>query len=689
MCGIAGILNRIGAVGYDQVKAMADLMRHRGPDDEGYIFIDPVSGQSVALAGDDTVKDIFQQEFKYAPRRLIQNWLGRSSVYRLGMATRRLSILDLSPAGHQPMCNEDGTLWIVYNGEVYNYQEIRKELQSRGYRFVSNTDTEVVLYAYQEWGPSCLRKFNGMWAFSIWDARRCALFCACDRFGIKPFYYFYDGDVFAFASEIKAILGAGVVGRIPNDEIIYDYLVHGWVDHSDETFFRGIKRLRGGYWLSISEGTGALTIQRYYDIQEKQEPLELPSDEEYAQRFYWLFEDSIRLRLISDVPVGTCLSGGLDSSSIACVVNRVKREQSGAAKKENLQKVFTARFKEYDEIQFALQVAERIAAEAYWISPTVEMFVHELNNFVWHQEEPFDFIGAYAQWCVYKLIHQTGIKVTLDGQGGDELLAGYYSSYISELFMDLLSKFQLRSLLKEIIYLNLLYNPSVYNNSFSSKILYWAGRLPRWAYRKVFGYVRRRLGSQDRSAPWVRAEFASRVSRREIFQPPQFSSRFERHLYERFMLKGLPGLLRLADKSSMAHSVESRTPFLDYRLVEFLFSLPREQKIRKGVTKYVLRKAMTGILPEAIRNRRDKMGFYPHFDSWLTNELNSLITEILTSKRFQSRPYVDPAKAMQGLDSYLNGNMSIGVYIWRWINLELWMRQFIDQFRSPLDPGKS
>jgi asparagine synthase (glutamine-hydrolysing) len=657
---------------------MADLVRHRGPDDEGYVFIDPSSARSVALAGDDTTEDIFQHEFKYAPTQFIQSWLGRHSVYRLGMMARRLSILDLSPAGHQPMCNDDGTVWIVHNGEIYNYQEIRKELQSKGYRFVSNTDTEVILHAYQEWGPLCLHKFNGMWAFSIWDARHHLLFCACDRFGIKPFYYFYDRDVFAFASEIKAILGSGMVGRVPNDEIIYDYLVHGLVDHRDETFFRGINRLRGGHWLSISEGAGAPTVQCYYDIREKQEPLELLSDDEYARRFYGLFEDSIRLRLISDVPVGTCLSGGLDSSSIACVVNRVKREQSRAAREEDFQKVFTACFEEYDESRFALEVAERIAAEAHWISPTAEAFAQELDNLMWHQEEPFDFIGAYAQWCVFKLIHQTGIKVTLDGQGGDELLAGYYRDYISELLMDLLSEFRLKRLFEELVAFNLVYNPKVYGIP-KSKTLYLATRLPRWAYRSVVSHARRRLGSEDRSASWLRPEFAAQVGRREIFQYQQSSTRFERQSYERFMLNGLPALLRLADKSSMAHSVESRTPFLDYRLVEFLFSIPREQKIRNGVTKCVLRKAMKGILPEVIRSRPDKMGFYPRFDSWLRNELRSLITEILTSQRFQERPYVDPAEVVREVDSYLQGNTNISRYLWRWINLELWMRRFIDR----------
>jgi len=657
---------------------MADLIRHRGPDDEGYVFINPASGQSVAMAGDDTAEGVFRSELKYAPQQLIQGYLEFSSAHHLGMAARRLSILDLSSAGHQPMCSSDGSLWIVYNGEVYNYREIREELRSKGYHFISNTDTEVVLYAYQEWGSRCLHKFNGMWAFAVWDTRRQNLFCACDRFGIKPFYYFYDGKVFVFASEIKAILGSGVVDQVPNDELIYDYLVYGWVDHREETFFQGVKRLRGGCWLNLSARTGALTVQRYYDVLQKRSFLELGSDEEYAQRFYRLFEDSVRLRLISDVPVGICLSGGLDSSSIACIVSRIKYEQYGAATgEEQILKVFTARFEGYDESRFARQVATQIAAEAHWISPTAKGFVQELDSLIWHQEEPFEFIGAYAQWCVFKLIHQAGIKVTLDGQGGDELLAGYYRDYISALLLDLLSEFRVREFLEELVFFNLSYNPVAYGVP-KNRLLYLGSRSLHWAYRWAVRYTQSRFNSEDRAIAWLQPEFVARVDPRDSFECQKFLARFERQAYERFAWIGLPALLRLADKSSMAHSVESRTPFLDYRLVEFLFSIPRVQKMRKGVTKYVLREAMKGIIPETVRNRRDKMGFYPYLDNWLRTELKPLIKEVLTSRTLKNRPYLNPGQVLQKVELYLKGNANIGKHVWRWINLELWMRQFID-----------
>lgn len=275
MCGIAGIYNLNNEpVSQNTLKRMCDVIKHRGPDDEG-------------------------------------QWIDRN----IGFGHRRLSIIDLSSAGHQPMSNEDKTIWLTYNGEIYNYIELRPELEARGHHFKSHTDTEVIIHAYEEYGEECLNKFNEMFAFAIWDSRQNKLFCARDRFGIKPFYYYFDFRRFLFASEIKSIIEDKTIEKRPNNWIICDYLVYAYLDHTEETFFDGIKQLLPAHYLVIKDGR--LSIKRYWDLnpEEKYEPSD---DVKYAQRFYELFEDSIRLKLRSDVPVGTCLSGGLDSSSIVC-----------------------------------------------------------------------------------------------------------------------------------------------------------------------------------------------------------------------------------------------------------------------------------------------------------------------------------------------------------------------------------
>src|SRR3972149_3015976 len=284
MFGIAGILNFTDkAIRKETVREMSESLYRRGPDDEGF-YLDG----------------------------------------RIALIHRRLSIIDLSSAGHQPMCNEDNTLWLTYNGEIYNYKELTSELKMHGHIFRSMTDSEVIIHAYEEWGENCLKKFNGMWAFALWDSRKRQLFCARDRFGIKPFYYFLDENRFIFASEIKPILTDKTIPCGPNDRVIFDYLAYennDYIDHTEETFFHGIKRLMPAHYMVVNS-RGDISHSRYWDL-DPNERIDEISDEDAAQRFYNLFEDSIRLRLQSEVPLGTCLSGGLDSSSIVCMANRL------------------------------------------------------------------------------------------------------------------------------------------------------------------------------------------------------------------------------------------------------------------------------------------------------------------------------------------------------------------------------
>ena len=416
MCGITGVYSFKGTVDPMCIKRMTDLLRHRGPDDEGFLAVDSASGKVFSLIGSESKIQGLRIEDFNEPADL---FLGH----------RRLSIIDLSSAGHQPMCNEDGSLWIVYNGEIYNYLEIRKELVSLGHRFNSYTDTEVILHAYEEWGADCLSRFNGMWAFAIVDLKKKRIFCARDRAGVKPFYYVYDGKRFCFASEIKAILKMDHFSVEPNEQIIADYLFGGLIDHTRETFFKGIYQLRPGEYLLI-ENNG-LTTKPYWDIEPNE--AHFVQEDDYTASFYELLEDSIRLRLRTDVPIGTCLSGGLDSSSIVCLANRLMFNGQSIDPRlvGERQKTFSSCFEDpvYDERKFIELVIDRTGAEKNYVFPQAEALFEDLTKLIWHQDEPFGSITIYAHWNVIRLARKRGVTVLLNGQGADELLAGYLPSF--------------------------------------------------------------------------------------------------------------------------------------------------------------------------------------------------------------------------------------------------------------------
>ncbi|MBI4712412.1 MAG: asparagine synthase (glutamine-hydrolyzing) [Planctomycetes bacterium] len=414
MCGICGIYSN-EPVDKDVVKRMNDALAHRGPDDEGI-------------------------------------YLNQQSPF-VGLANRRLSIIDLSPAGHQPMSNENQTIWITYNGEIYNYIELRSELQKLGHRFRSDTDTEVIIHAYEEWGEDCLRHFNGMWAFAIWNSKRRRLFCARDHFGIKPFYYFWDGKTFVFASEIKSILTHPAVPRKPDETIIYDYLTTGLIDHSEETFFHQIKQLRPAHYLTINPDR-CLEVNKWWDIAVNHRFNDNSlNGKDITDRFKNLLEDSVRLRLRSDVPVGTCLSGGLDSSSIVCLANNLIRDNK-IIKPELIgrhQKTFSACYDDprVDERRFIKEVLNQTGAESHLTFPNGQGLWTDLERLIWHQDEPFGSTSIYAQWSVMKLTANNGVKVLLDGQGGDELMAGY-GSYQGTFIAQLINAFRITQAYREI-----------------------------------------------------------------------------------------------------------------------------------------------------------------------------------------------------------------------------------------------
>lgn len=622
MCGIAGIYNfNFEPVSMELLLKMTDIQKHRGPDDEGHY----ANGE-------------------------------------IGLGHRRLSIIDLSFDGHQPMCNEDERVWIVFNGEIYNYIELTSDLKSKGHIFKSKTDTEVIIHAYEEYGIECLQKFNGMFSFAIWDDRERKLFCARDRMGIKPFYYYLDDNKFSFASEIKAILVDDSIERKPNDQIIYEYLRHGKLDHTEDTFFDGIKHLMPAHYIIIENSD--IKIHRYWDLDTSNYSKDA-DDQESAEKLLELFKNSVKIRLRSDVPLGTCLSGGLDSSSIVCILNDLLTDKFK-------QKTFSSCFEDetYDERRFIKYVTEKTNTESNFVFPSGETLFEEILNLVWHQEEPFVSTSIYAQWNVMRLSKENDVKVLLDGQGADELLAGYHL-YFGGFYLDLLKSIQFLTLMKETMY---------FVNYYSYSELF---RIASMALRYIIPEsIMSLLRSSVNTPKWLDRDFVRLHSKKvshKSYSKQKFDKQLDEELYQRLTSTSLPALLRYEDKNSMAFSIEARVPFLDYRLIEYISSLPSSQKIKNGATKIVLRNAMKGILPEEVRNRMDKMGFVTPENIWLRTTLKDEITGILGSESFKNRKYFNSRELQREYEEYCKAEKNTSSIIWRWVNLELWFRVFIDK----------
>jgi asparagine synthase (glutamine-hydrolysing) len=612
MCGICGIA-RLGAPPQTEaVEAMAAELAHRGPDGGGTYAADGVA-----------------------------------------LAARRLAILDLSEAGAQPFASEDGLLRLVHNGEVYNHRELRRELEDRGHRFRSATDTEVVLAAYREWGDVCVERFNGMWAFALWDGDRRRVFCSRDRFGIKPFYYRQENGRFAFASEPRAFRADPSMRLEANREAVHEYLDQGYLDHLDETFLAGVRRLPPAHSLAFDES--GLRVWPYWRLEEREPPADP------AEQLRELFLDAVRLELRSDVPVGTALSGGLDSSAIAVSADHLLRtEAENAEALGGRQRTFTAYFERpgFDERPFAEAVVERTGAKPTWLTFTAGELVDDLPRIVEAQGEPFGSTSICAGWYVMRAAREAGVKVMLDGQGGDELLAGYRAHFGFRL-ADLLAQARLRELAAELA--GARHGPVAIATAISRPFA------PESLVRLVRSRTRRSLVHPD-----------LRGSAAHAFDGSPFPDRLRR--YQKLVLtrRGLPELLRYEDRNSMAHSLEARVPFLDHRLVELCFSLPAHELIRRGETKSVLRRALGDLLPPSVRARRDKVGFVTPEGDWLRGPLGELAADVFASTRFRERGFVDAAAARRRLERHRAAVLSAGMEIWRALNLELWARTYLD-----------
>jgi asparagine synthase (glutamine-hydrolysing) len=500
-----------------------------------------------------------------------------------------------------------------------------------------------------------------MWALALWDIQRRRLLLARDRAGIKPLYFWQDHRQFAFGSEIKSLLALGLPRRA-NHQALYDFLTTGRTDHANTTFFEGILPLPPAHTMSVDLTTGHSKISRYWSL-DLCHQLNSRTDQQYADAFRELFEDAVRIHLISDRPVGTCLSGGLDSSALACVINKLIGEDGlPVVGMETRQKTFSARYDDarHDEGRYIASVVRQSSIDAYTTFPTAANLRESWQTLFFHLEEPFGSTSIFAQWCVFKLAHEAGITVTLDGQGSDELLAGYFG-FFPYYFADLLAQRQWSRLGRDFWAHAALHGASAPHEAKNILSNLLPGRLK--------GALKRRLLRM----PWLDPAFLA-APPATTTQDSASGSRLAHALYTSLAVDPLPAILRFDDRNSMAHGVESRVPFLDHRLIEFCFALPPDQKIRKGVTKYILREAMRGIVPEEIRHRHDKVRFSTPQDAWLRGELLGWAREILDSREFRQRPYFRAGEVSKLLASHAGGQADHEYALWRCLAVELWHR---------------
>ncbi|HRP56031.1 asparagine synthase (glutamine-hydrolyzing) [Agriterribacter sp.] len=572
MCGIAGIISpNPASITTHRLKKMADAIAHRGPDGEGY-------------------------------------WISRDGT--VGFAHRRLSIIDLSESAAQPMHYSSGGLptaaqryTITYNGEIYNFPEIKEQLISKGYTFRTSSDTEVILAAYDCFREECLQLFDGMFAFGIWDAEEQTLFTARDRFGEKPFFYYWDepGGIFLFASEMKALWAAGIKRTVEEEALLY-YIGLGFTHFPVEkhrTFYKNIYALPPAHYMKWQVKRGRIAACRYWDIDK--DGISSCNEKEAVEKFRSLFFTSVKRRLRSDVPIGTSLSGGLDSSSIAGAIHAL-------CFKDKSYKSFSAVFPGYekDESKYIREVVSAFALTNFSVSPAHSCLVDSLEKICYHHEQPIGSSSAFAQYAVCQLAGRHGIKVLLDGQGADETIGGY-SKYIHWWLQELVSHKKFKQFRKEKK--ALAGNNIAFEWGYKNYVAACAPGLAALALQKR---EQRRLAVNSEIEP----AFIRAFDNRDGCGKP-FVSRLNDILYYNTMQHGLEELLCYADRNSMAHGIELRLPFLSHELVEFLFSVPGEHKIREGYTKWILRESMKNELPATVTWRKDKIGFEPPQMQWM------------------------------------------------------------------------
>jgi asparagine synthase (glutamine-hydrolysing) len=616
MCGISGIVG--GRVEPAEVERMVAVQRHRGPD-----------GSGIALLADGAV----------------------------GLGHNRLSIVDLSDTGRQPMTDADGHRTIVYNGEIYNHVELREELA--GYPFRGRSDTEVILAAYARWGEACVERFVGMFAFALWDDARRVLFCARDRLGVKPFHYARHGGRFLFASEIKALLAAGV-SREPDLDSWARYLVHGEYEAGDRTFFCGIASLPAGHVMLVRpDGTGEQ--RRYWSLPERTaEPLEL-SEDEAAERVDALLTNAVRLRLRADVPVGVNLSGGIDSAALMCAADRLLPD-GGAIQ------TFTGGFGDprYDEDDFSAMVPRQARWQRHRVTLTVEEVPALAEAALRAQEAPYGGLATLLYHRVHAAAQARDVKVLMEGQGGDELFAGY-AHLRPHRYLDILAQSG-RSALRRAL-----------RHEREPARMLEAMRAIRAGTTAAYTD-----GTAHLRPDCVAGEMRRCAETRPAWPAP-YRERLANAQYRDLCHAKLPRVLRMVDRLSMAHGCELRAPFLDHRLVELAFRLPGAVKIGDGLGKQVLRRVLARRVPALLAHAPKRAVVTPQRE-WLAGPLAGFVEAIIHSRSFRERGLFDARAVAAAWAEFRRGGSENSFHVWQWVNTELWFRTFD---RAPLQAQRA
>ena len=631
MCGIAGIYNlNTKPVSKKEIDILTDAVKHRGPDGRGV-------------------------------------W----SENNVAFGHRRLSILDLTSRGKQPMSYGKGRYWITLNGEIYNFVEIKATLVSKGYKFISESDTEVILAAYQEWGDKMLDLFNGMWAFAIYDTKKKELFLSRDRFGVKPLYYYRDKDRIIFSSEVQAIHKILGNTQLLNEKVVKDIASGSFLNHgTSETYLKDVFSLPGGYSLTIKGKK--IKIDEWYKLRK----VGVPSNfEDQAKKLKDIVYDACKLRLRSDVPIGTCLSGGIDSGSITAIINSYKPKQ-GDRFSRYTHRAFCASFPNtpIDESKKAKLLAKKLKSKLDVLdikSPNEK----ELENVMKECDGPMHALAFFPIWSLYRYIKKQGITVTLDGQGPDEMMGGY---------RPVLEALKAAIELKKpgwFIDVYRTYSAQGDTSQFSSK----------WYVRKVAGIlffkdfiilgtkILSRLGYSRMAEDLNR--FLNPGSSKFAFskKPFGFNNELDKSLFRQFFQSPLPGILNQYDRCSMAHGVECRMPFMDYRIVEYIFSLPPESKVGGGYTKRILREAMKGVIPDKIRLEKEKIGFNAPVVDWFKGPLKKFMQNETNRSDFLNSKYFDGNKIKNDFGQFIKSSQPRWEDAWKFwppVHLTWWLRYY-------------
>lgn len=663
MCGIFGIMHQKGhEVDIPIVIQALNTIRHRGPDDEGFAFFHQETDDFWQYGGKDTPESVYRVDLNYTPHMPYSGQMHKGVSLALGH--RRLSIIDLSPRGHQPMCTPDGRYWIVYNGEIYNYLELKEELIREGHSFQSNSDTEVLLNAYVYWGTAALNRLIGMFAFAIYDREKHEIFLTRDFFGIKPLYYTSWIDGFAFASEIKALLCLPHLKKTINPQRAYEYLRLGHIDHGSDTLFASVQQVPPAHYMHLYlDRYENIQPLRYWDIDLDQR-VQI-SFIDASKKIREIFLKNIGLHMRSDVPVGAALSGGIDSSSIVTSMRYLIGSRLDIHTFSYI--ADDPRVSEENWVDMVIQ-SVGVSEHKAQISP--HQLTADMNQLILTQDEPFIGTTVYAQKRVMQLAKENNIKVLLDGQGADELLGGYPGHWGA----------RLGSLIRQVKWFkacrflkNIAYNEGGHWSTpfFRAMKFFLPSYLQFYAFKTI---------GRDLTPQWLRKKW---FEDRQVEFIPQRMRRsanneiLREELYRSLMLEGLVYLLRYGDRNSMACSIESRVPFLTPEFTNFIFSLPEEYIIdSSGTSKSVFREAMRGIVPDVILSRRDKVGFVTPERKWLQT-LHPWVESILSSEITHDIPLLDVPSIERRWGKILkNSHERFDLTVWSCINFIRWVELY-------------